>query len=119
MIRYMRAQGQQMAEPRHKQVDEEHERVKFQLALQGLSLAEIARRAGVSPTMVTAVSRGRRRNAAVEQLIADVLDQPPTDLWPTRHGRSMQALTIPDFDAARIGEVLAHSAAGRDQEERK
>lgn len=66
-------------------------RVKFKLAMKGLSLAEVARRAWVSPTLVTAVSRGNRRNQMVERLIADILGQTPSDLWPARFGSPERA----------------------------
>ena len=80
-----------MARPGRRRVNEDHEHVKLKLALKGLSLAEIARMAGVSPTLVTAVSCGSRRNRKVEQLIAEVLDQTPSDLWPARYGAPERA----------------------------
>ena len=57
--------------------------VKYQLHLQGLSLAKIAMNAGVTrQTMYQAFSRTYPR---MEKVIADVLDMTPKALWPERY----------------------------------
>lgn len=64
---------------------QKHERIKMQLRLAGSSLANVARELGVRPTTVTSVCQGYRRSRRIEQLIAQKLNQSPSDLWPERY----------------------------------
>ena len=62
-----------------------HELLKMRLHLAGSSLAQIAKELQVTPTTVTAVSRGRTRSRRIEAAIAAQLDDSPAKLWPERY----------------------------------
>ena len=58
-------------------------RIKFELEERGLSLAEVSRRAGYSPT---AAGRALRVSwPAVEEVIAEAIGTKPSDIWPSRY----------------------------------
>ena len=66
----------------------------------GTSLAAISRRAGLaSSTLANALTR---RWPKGERLIAEVLDKPPEEIWPSRY----QALNI---GAVEEGDIHSHS----------
>jgi len=65
---------------------ERHARIRYELSLRGLTLAEIAKRAGVSISSVSAVSLGKSRSARVEMILAKALDTEPESLFPERYG---------------------------------
>lgn len=65
--------------------DRQHERVKGALHLRGVSLADIARQLGVTPTTVTVVSKGHRRSRRIENAIAQALGLSPRTVWPERY----------------------------------
>ena len=58
---------------------------KAALVLHGVSQADIARRAGVTPTHVSDVLHGRRRSPRVERAIAEALGRAVEDLFPAPH----------------------------------
>lgn len=64
---------------------ERHARIRYELSLRGLSLAEIARRAGVGVSAVSAVSIGKSRSARIENLLAATLGTTAEELFPERY----------------------------------
>ncbi|MBO9444163.1 helix-turn-helix domain-containing protein [Phaeobacter italicus] len=64
---------------------ERHARIRYELSLRGLTLAEIAKRAGVSISSVSAVSLGKSRSARVEMILAHALETLPEALFPERY----------------------------------
>ncbi|OOY15870.1 hypothetical protein BMI85_09960 [Thioclava sp. DLFJ4-1] len=64
---------------------ERHSRIKYELDRRGLSLAEIARRAGVGLSAVSSVSLGRSRSARIEAKLADALETTAPELFPERY----------------------------------
>ncbi|PVA05444.1 helix-turn-helix domain-containing protein [Thalassorhabdomicrobium marinisediminis] len=64
---------------------EKHARIRYELSLRGLTLVEIANRAGVSISAVSAVSLGKSRSARVETILAKALDIEPDRLFPERY----------------------------------
>lgn len=73
-----------------KQVDlvidrERHARLRYELALRGLNLADIARQAGVGTSAVSSVSIGKSRSAHIESVIAKALGCEAKDIFPDRY----------------------------------
>ncbi|WP_460275914.1 helix-turn-helix domain-containing protein [Celeribacter sp. ULVN23_4] len=64
---------------------EKHARIRYELSLCGLTLAEIARRAEVSVSSVSAVSLGKSRSARIETILAHALSTCPEALFPERY----------------------------------
>jgi lambda repressor-like predicted transcriptional regulator len=62
-----------------------HERVKAALAVNGCTLAQVARELGVAASTVTIVSQGDRRSRRVETAIARAAGKEPAHLWPERY----------------------------------
>lgn len=62
-----------------------HEKIKFLLRANGLSLAKIARSLNLSQSTVTQVSQGRHRSMRVEGAIAAALHTTPEQLYPNRY----------------------------------
>lgn len=62
-----------------------HARIKYELALRDLSLADIARIAGVSLSTVSSVSIGKSKSAKVEKHLAAAIDLEPAGLFPDRY----------------------------------
>ncbi|WP_448428716.1 helix-turn-helix domain-containing protein [Martelella sp. FOR1707] len=75
-----------MAKNRHPRKDQlRHERIKYELARRGLSLAQIARQAGVGISAVSSVSIGRSRSTKIEQHLASALNMDAAQLFPERY----------------------------------
>ena len=64
---------------------EKHARIRYELSLRSLTLAEIARRAEVSVSSVSAVSLGKSRSARIELILAQALATRPEALFPDRY----------------------------------
>ncbi|WP_102227226.1 helix-turn-helix domain-containing protein [Acidimangrovimonas sediminis] len=64
---------------------ERHARIKYQLDLRGLSLADIARKANVGASAVSVVSLGRSRSANIEKVLAEALGTTAEELFPERY----------------------------------
>lgn len=64
---------------------ERHARIRYELSLRGLTFAEIARRAEVSVSSVSAVSLGKSRSARIELILAQALATRPDALFPDRY----------------------------------
>nr|WP_106308854.1 helix-turn-helix domain-containing protein [Marinicella sp. W31]MDC2876137.1 helix-turn-helix domain-containing protein [Marinicella sp. W31] len=62
-----------------------HARIKFELEVRGLTLADVARQAKVGPSAVSAVSIGKGRSAHIEKHIAEALQLDVKDLFPERY----------------------------------
>ncbi|MEP4145568.1 MAG: helix-turn-helix domain-containing protein [Halioglobus sp.] len=63
---------------------ERHDAVKRQLRAKGIRLTDIASEVGCTASLVTMVSQGHRSHDAIEDAICRNLDEPRTDLWPSR-----------------------------------
>lgn len=66
------------------------ERLKYELALRGISLSDIAREIGVTQPYVSAVVRGHRNtwvstSRRIEALIAQKLGKPVQEVFPDRY----------------------------------
>lgn len=64
---------------------ERHARIRYELSLRGLTFAEIARRAEVSVSSVSAVSLGKSKSARIELILAQALAYRPEALFPDRY----------------------------------
>jgi len=64
---------------------ERHARIRYELSLRSLTLAEIAKRAEVSISSVSAVSLGKSRSARIEMILAQALATRPEVLFPERY----------------------------------
>lgn len=64
---------------------ERHARIKFELSLRELSLAEIGRRAGVGTSAVSSVSLGKSKSARIESFLAEALGVSVGELFPDRY----------------------------------
>lgn len=62
-----------------------HEFLKFQLRSAGTSMAQVARKLGISQSSVTVVSQGYRRSHRVQEEIARQLGTTPQLLFPERY----------------------------------
>jgi len=62
-----------------------HARIRFELALIQLSLADVARQLGVGASAVSSVSLGKSRSARIEKHLAKVLGVEVTELFPDRY----------------------------------
>ena len=62
-----------------------HARIKYELALRGITLADIAREANVGRSAVSSVSVGKSRSSRLEILIAGALNTTASDLFPERY----------------------------------
>ncbi|PWR00996.1 hypothetical protein DKT77_19320 [Meridianimarinicoccus roseus] len=62
-----------------------HALIKYQLALRGLTLADIARRANVGTSAVSIVSIGKSRSVRIEALLAEALGTKADELFPERY----------------------------------
>jgi lambda repressor-like predicted transcriptional regulator len=58
-----------------------HALISQSLKMRGMSFSSIARKAGVSPALVTMVSKGQRSNAKVRQALARACSIPVKELW--------------------------------------
>jgi lambda repressor-like predicted transcriptional regulator len=56
--------------------------IKHAIERAGTNQAQIARKCGVSETMVYFVLRRERRARHIEEAIAEILDVPVEDIWP-------------------------------------
>jgi Ner family transcriptional regulator len=65
--------------------DKRHASIKSALRLKHLTLSDIARSLGVTPSTVSIVSRGFRRSRRIEAAIASALGFTPEELWPERY----------------------------------
>ena len=65
--------------------EQQHEHLKWLLAIQGTSLSKIARSLDVRPTAVTMVSKGRGRSRRIEAAIAKAAGLRPAQLWPENY----------------------------------
>jgi lambda repressor-like predicted transcriptional regulator len=63
---------------------ERHARIKYELELRGLTLADIARDAKVGTSAVSSVSVGKSRSHRLESLIAKAIGTTAAQLFPER-----------------------------------
>lgn len=75
------------------QIDrEKHAKIRYLLALAGLSFSDVAEILGVSPSTVSAVSIGRSRSRRIEMELSKRTGVPESELWPERlNGKSEDA----------------------------
>ena len=67
------------------QIDrQKHAKIRYLLAMAGLSFSDIAATLGVSPSTVSAVSLGRSRSRRIEMEISMRIGVPEPELWPER-----------------------------------
>ena len=64
---------------------ERHARIKYELELRGMTLADIAREANVGTPAVSSVSVGKSRSKRLEALIAKAIGTTPSQLFPERY----------------------------------
>jgi|GEM_PF-1766690 len=62
-----------------------HARIKCELELRGLSLADLAKQLGVGASAVSSVSLGKSRSGRIEKHIATAVEQRVEDLFPERY----------------------------------
>ncbi|TDS94889.1 helix-turn-helix domain-containing protein [Pelagimonas phthalicica] len=63
-----------------------HEDVRYQLKKRGVTLSQIARELGKSPSTITAVSQGRVKSHMVQEAICRHLGKShPSEIWPDRY----------------------------------
>jgi Ner family transcriptional regulator len=68
-----------------------HELIKFRLRAKGTSLADIARKLGVSRSVVTRVSKGTGTSAPISRAIADALGESVESVFPDRYPHNATA----------------------------
>lgn len=61
---------------------ERHDALRRQLKQRSITLSSIAKRAECTPSFVTLVSQGKRKNLAVAMMLCDPLGVEPYELWP-------------------------------------
>lgn len=64
---------------------ERHARVKYQLELRGLKLADVAKQIGVGASAVSSVSLGKSRSLRIEKHLAEAVGQSVEMLFPERY----------------------------------
>ena len=66
-----------------------HDDVRYRLKKRGVTLSQIARELGKSPSTVAAVSQGRVKSHAIQQAICRHLGlDHPSEIWPDRYPAS-------------------------------
>jgi hypothetical protein len=59
-----------------------HQLILLSVRGQGKTFAQVARRLGCTPAMVTMVSQGRRKSRRVQRALARLCARPVSDLFP-------------------------------------
>ncbi|MHA6265700.1 helix-turn-helix domain-containing protein [Aliiroseovarius sp. CAU 1755] len=63
-----------------------HDDVRYRLKKRGVTLSQISRELGKSPSTVTAVSQGRVKSHAIQEAICRHLGlNHPSEIWPDRY----------------------------------
>lgn len=63
-----------------------HDDVRYRLKKRGVTLSQISRELGKSPSTVTAVCQGRVKSHAIQEAICRHLDlEHPSEIWPDRY----------------------------------
>lgn len=59
--------------------------IQFAIKKRGFSLRKVARKAGVTPSVVTDIVCGRRRSKRVARTISSIIGIPVSKLWPGKY----------------------------------
>lgn len=70
-----------------------HEFIKAQLRIRQTSLAETGRLLGIKTGTMSAISQGIGKSKRVQRKLAEILDIPPSTLWPERFEKQNEEKT--------------------------
>ncbi len=74
-----------------------HARIKFELELRGLRLADIAIQLGTGASVISSVSLGKSRSQRIERHLASAIEQSVEELFPERYVQAHPLKESPDM----------------------